>query len=258
MNFPFPVSHSQITTYQQCPLKFHYKYRTKMQGKKDEKAGPALLNGIQVHAAIENFLLDKPRPTLTKDQEALFKAWLENCYPAIQEIELQPEITLKGAYNGVPLLGRLDIFYISDGVAHVVDVKTGNSLFFLHKKLWFSLQPDIYALLVHQNFPEVTEVVWEQHNVALNPETKVTEADITSRPVALTRERLQVLNYWLTQMGIDAAQPHEGWECSRCPYEDHCQGRLVVGGREKFTFYTTEEEDSGVSPLSHSDGISEV
>ncbi len=242
--FPFAVSHSQITTYQHCPLKFHYKYRTKTKGKKDENAGPALLNGIKVHDAIENFLRDAPATTLTEDQTALFKAWLENCYPSIQEIDIQPEITLRGDYRGIPLMGRLDIFYIDDeGMAHIIDVKTGNSLFFLHKKLWFSLQPDIYALLVLQNYPEVDVVRWEQHNVALDPASKVAEADITTREVLLSHERMAVLEYWLNKLGEDCAMPHESWECSRCPYEDMCEGRLVVGRKERFQYFVNEEED---------------
>lgn len=235
----YPVSHSQIETYVQCPLKFHYKYRARLKGKKSTEAAPALENGIKVHKMVESYLKhgDVGPGRWSKDQKTMFDHWFDVCWPTLEGKLVASELHLIGYYKDTPLNGYLDMLYFEGTTAYIVDLKTGNNLFFLAKKMYFSRQPDIYGLLVRANYPEVEDIVWIQHNVA------VEGAEISQRPVYLDEARLKVLDYWLAQMVKDPAVPNEGWECSRCPFEDTCEGRLRMGTSERFNFEITEEDE---------------
>lgn len=241
---PKYISHSQITTYQQCALRYHYKYRTGIKGKRDEDVSPALLNGIKVHKAIELWLGGDTQEILNKklnkDQRAMLQYWLVFCQPYLPKDYnvINSEKRLTGTWHGWDLQGYLDMLWFEDDgkTAYICDIKTGNNLFFLPDKMWYSLQPDIYAALVCLNYPNVETVYWQQHNVSTEG------ANVTQRLVEQTEDRDKVLETWLRRLDADDALPHESWECGRCPYADICQGRLQYGTEERFQFYVTEEE----------------
>ena len=169
---PKAISYSQITTYQQCALKYHYKYRTNIKGKRDEDISPALANGIKVHKAIELWINGEDKVyidmRLNKEQKAMFENWITHCLPSltIGTANILTETKLTGNWHGWPLLGYLDMLWFEDegATAYICDVKTGNNLFYLPEKMWYSLQPDIYAALVRLNYPDVEDVYWRTRN----------------------------------------------------------------------------------------------
>lgn len=240
---PKYISHSQITTYQQCALKYHYKYRIGIKGKRDEDVSPALTNGNKIHKAIELYIKGETTKTeiekkLNKEQKAMFTHWQRECMPSLPEFAaIQSEIKLEQTWAGWPLLGYLDMLWFEDNgrTAYICDIKTGNNLFYLPDKAWFSLQPDIYCILVHLTYPTVETVYWQQHNVSAE------DANVTQREVQWTGNREQVLDTWLRRMDRDDALPHESWECGRCPYADMCRGRIQSGKAERFNYYIGED-----------------
>ena len=171
----------------------------------------------------------------------MFENWITHCLPSltIGTANILTETKLTGNWHGWPLLGYLDMLWFEDegATAYICDVKTGNNLFYLPEKMWYSLQPDIYAALVRLNYPDVEDVYWRQHNVA------VEGANITQRRVHQTSDRDAVLETWLRRMDKDDALPTESWECGRCPFATICEGRLQFGENERFQFYIGEEDD---------------
>lgn len=238
---PFPASHSQITTYQDCPLKFHYKYRTRTKGEQEGTPTLAMQRGIDVHKQIERFLKGQGTlPFMDKEAGAMFEHWLAKCYPSMPNEGVQSEIRLDALYHGYPIMGYLDALWVDDAgnpphTAYICDVKTGDNLYFLGKKLWFSLQPDLYAILVRAN-ANIEEVVWVQHNVTAKG------AEVQYRKVELTAAREKVLLYWLKEMELDNAAPNESWKCGQCQFEAICGGRLMMGQDLKFEYSTYCEE----------------
>lgn len=243
MKIPFPVSHSQLEVYKSCPLMFHLKYRQKSRVTGGTPT-IAMLAGQRVHVAVERHLKgDTPEKVAlnlhTSDERKMYAHWLEVCYPTLKGKELTAEGKLTAVWQGFPLVGYLDVLYFNeDGkTAYIVDVKTGKSLYFLSKKLWFSLQPDIYGILVRDRFLEVEQVVWVQHNVAADG------AEIQQREVVLSEERVSTLSYWLKQIETDCAVPNESWKCGGCQFEETCEGRLSFGQTANFEYNTVQEEE---------------
>lgn len=239
---PAHISYSQITTYQSCALKYHLKYRTGIKGKRDEDTSPALTNGIKVHKAVELLIkggeTEEIEKKLNKEQRTMFMHWRHECMPSLPTgCTPMSEKKLEATWAGWPLLGYLDMLWFEDNghTAYICDIKTGNNLFYLPDKAWFSLQPDIYSILVHLNYPDVETVYWQQHNVSAEG------ANVTQREVQWTGDRELVLDTWLRRMDRDDALPHESWECGRCPYADMCRGRIQSGQAERFKYYETEE-----------------
>ena len=262
MPFPFPVSHSQITTYQECPLKFHNKYRRKGQRPLEEHT-IAMDRGTSVHKVIEKYMKEEaPEDTthlvtgLDKEGKAMFKHWLAVCYPSLpnsSDMTIYTERKFNAYLHNYPLMGYMDLFWVDDTgeppyTAYVCDIKTGSSLYFLEQRLWFSLQPDIYGILARENVG-CERVMWIQHNVSADG------ASIQEREVLLTPDRERTLLYWLDKLDEDCAQPIESYKCGQCPYFADCEGRLRMGNRPLWTPSTTVEVENEVSHMWHSDEV---
>jgi len=234
-------------------LQYHLKYRAKIRppAREELEDNLALRRGREVHKNIELILKgdlaegDPFTPGLDNESRKMINQWLAVCAPTMPHgtLDIYSERRFDAFFHEYPMMGYLDAFWVDDTkephTAYICDIKTGDNLYFLEKKMWFSLQPDIYAVLVRENLPFPADIVWVQHNVTAK------EATVTTRPVLLTPARESVLLSWLQRMALDDATPKESWECSRCQFESICEGRLRLGDRK----FEAKETDNALSNL---------
>ncbi len=151
MALPRPLSHSSISMYTECPLKYKYKYIDKI----PEKPKYFFSFGQTVHSALEFFYGVKilPPPSLKELLEYYKENWVRGGYrDETQEAEyfqdgkdiltkfynkhIQDyaipffvEYEFKLQVEGVPVIGYIDrIDKLPDGKLAVLDYKTGKSL----------------------------------------------------------------------------------------------------------------------------------
>jgi putative RecB family exonuclease len=79
------LSHTQVTTYQACPLRWYFQYVAALP---HEQVGSGLVFGGAIHAAIEHHyqaaMADEPLPTLDRLLEVFDEAWQADAKAPIQ------------------------------------------------------------------------------------------------------------------------------------------------------------------------------
>ncbi len=183
------ISHSAISAFTRCPHLYYleYEYRNPETGNRIQITNPYLALGITVHEAIEGLLGKKPEErskiSLVERFDQIFKEYRglkggfisqkkeDDFYkrgikmmervektgflskPSIKTDTNFPTINLIG--ESVKLIGSIDwIEKLSEGGAHIIDFKTGNS-----RENNGSLQLPIYTILGENNIKEKVKKV---------------------------------------------------------------------------------------------------
>lgn len=143
------LSHSSITTYNDCPKKFYFRYILKI----PEKPKHYFSFGKAVHAALEAMYSSPCRPNLTALLQAYDSAWSSEGYkdkPAEKKAHAEGEVMISKYYEinapgwtpcvstemrfdvvieGVRLTGFIDrVDSMPGDRIHIIDYKTGREL----------------------------------------------------------------------------------------------------------------------------------
>ena len=147
-------SYSSINLFQQCPRKYYH-----LRVAKDivEPESEAMNYGTLVHKAAEDYIKDgTPIPeNLSYITPALdMLKVLPGSKYCEHKMGLTVELKPCGFFDDdVWFRGVADLLVIKDGVAHIVDYKTGKSSQYADVK-----QLELMALAVFKHFPDVTKV----------------------------------------------------------------------------------------------------
>lgn len=132
------LSHSRLSDYNQCPLKFKLKYLDKSpKFKEDESKSPHLVRGSNVHKALENYVVQKTAPGMevkitslpeVESTKPFVDRFLENYDVVIPETQIaidknwqRVEWFSKDAYYRV----IYDLIALRKTDIQIVDYKTG-------------------------------------------------------------------------------------------------------------------------------------
>lgn len=134
-------SYSRLTAYEECPQKTKFRVIDKIP-EPDESKSPALVNGIEVHAAIEKFLKgqseDTSRFKLLADE---MRELRELGTQSELEVTFNKDWAMTGWFDKDAWLRiKIDGFISHDGVARLMDWKTGKN------KGGYESQLELYAL----------------------------------------------------------------------------------------------------------------
>lgn len=135
------LSHSRLSDFQQCPLKFKLKYMDKAENfqMKQEDKSIHLVRGDNIHKALENYLIK--RKSGENDVGASSLPEVEQTKPLIEKLvglfgidNVHPEaqVSINDAWKQVDWFDResyyraiFDLICLSDDVAMIGDYKTG-------------------------------------------------------------------------------------------------------------------------------------
>jgi hypothetical protein len=134
-------SYSRLTAYEECPQKTKFRVIDKLP-EPDESKSPALVNGIAVHTAIEQYLKgeseDVSKFKLLADE---FKELRALGTQAELEVTFNKDWELTGWFDKDAWLRiKIDGFISKDGVARLMDWKTGKN------RGGYEQQLELYAL----------------------------------------------------------------------------------------------------------------
>jgi putative RecB family exonuclease len=243
---PRRVSYSQMSLYQQCPLKYYFSYF----GGWKERPSQALVTGSISHEVIEHlYRLDPADRTVSRAIELLrehgmrmlrkpeFEAFaddnemkhsirtaVENLFAieSPQEVAVQPEhleMELAVEINGVNFFGKVDRF-TCDGVNRVTDYKTGRSPGkFVDDRL---AQPYLYALAFRLQYgieiDEVELIFLHAKEVIRRPIDESTMLSLGDKLATMRSEsqRDYEASAW-------AAKPQR--LCDYCKFKKACKGQ---------------------------------
>lgn len=249
------LSWSRISTYQQCPLKWHFKYQL---GLPEPTVSAGLVFGSSVHAAIErhyqNILVGKPPPDIETLMEAFDDAWREFLPDAIHYGERETEDSLhaqgervlrvfqtselaapKGKIVGIEeeivadvipgaprLLARLDLLVEADAELRIVDFKTARSRWSRDHADESSTQLLLYGEAVREVFPDIS------HRLQFAVMTKTKEPTFDIYNIASggseTRRALRVAEQVWKSMQAGNIYPNPSpITCAGCPFRKPCR-----------------------------------
>lgn len=182
------LSWSRISTFQQCPLKWHFKYQQRLP---ESNVAAGLVFGGAIHAAIEchyqHLLVGKPAPDISALMHAFDTSWRERLPATIRFGERETEASLRAlgerilrvfqrsefavpqgkivgieeeiaadVVAGAPrLLARLDLLIESDSELRIIDFKTARSRWSEDDAQKSSTQLLLYGEAVRDVFPDI-------------------------------------------------------------------------------------------------------
>lgn len=249
------ISYSALSTYQQCPLKYRFRY---IDGLPEEFVSANLVFGAAIHAAAElhfNELMVAARPPALDDLLVAYNdSWdsqavaniryrkgedrsshesiATRMLKALQESEIsKPNGTILGVeeelrghvIEGCPeLLARLDLVVETDDALVVTDLKTSRSRWSATQAEQSSDQLLLYGELASQLAPEKPlHLNFAVITKAQTPSVEVHSAVASARRVARPKRTVQVV--W---EAIDAEHFYpspSAMNCGGCPYRKHCR-----------------------------------
>ncbi|MDD5629419.1 MAG: PD-(D/E)XK nuclease family protein [Elusimicrobia bacterium] len=238
MDLPRPLSHSSISMYSECPLKYKLKYVDKI----PEKPKRFFSFGQSVHLALEFFYGGKtpPAPSLEELLQSLKANWVSVGYRDKAEeaeyfrqgkdiltryhrkhagdfaLPLKVEYEFEMTVDGVPVTGKVDrVDRLEDGRLSVLDYKTGKAL--AVDRIETDAQLTMYQLACEACLAaEVGRLTFyhlpllKPHSVGRRPESQVDalRRKIVETAAAIVAERFE-------------PKPSEN-SCRWCDYKPYC------------------------------------
>jgi CRISPR/Cas system-associated exonuclease Cas4 (RecB family) len=251
------ISYSAISTYQQCPLKYFFKY---IEGLPEETVSSSLVLGGAIHSAVEHhfneLMVGNPAP----DQDTLLSAFWESWGDRGEEAAIQfgrgedvntvakmadrilrqfrksdlveprgriigVEETLRGELiSGVPdLLARIDLIVESDDALTITDLKTSRSRWNASKADDSGEQLLLYSELVQQLVPG--KAVRLEFAVITKAATPVAERfSVTYDPKRIARTKKVVERVWQSIQSGNFFPAPSPIACGGCPFHEPCRG----------------------------------
>lgn len=137
-NFKYALSHSRLSDYNQCPLKFKLKYLDKASNfKEDASKSVHLVRGSNVHKALENYVVKVNAGEVGIKESSLqevesTKPFLAKIFDAYPKVYPELQVSVNQAWNMVEWFDKesyyraiFDLIALKQGSAFVGDYKTG-------------------------------------------------------------------------------------------------------------------------------------
>lgn len=228
------LSYTAISTYQQCSLKYKFKYVDRLPA----KPSPYLSFGSSIHAALEYFYknkggllkglklnwqrggyesIEQEKEFLVKGEEILKSFYKEHFDPLKMPIALEQRFSV--SLGCVELSGVIDRVDALDRGYEVIDYKTSKRLP-SPKKLENDLQLPIYAMAVEEIYGQLPEKLSFYYLVP----NKVISLSKTGAEIDKTRQIvLKIADY------INAGRfvPYKNYLCPWCDYQDICTSYFI-------------------------------
>ena len=252
------VSHSAVSTYQTCPLRYFFTYVAQLP---KERVSASLVFGGAIHSALEAHshavMVGEPAPSVDQlvtvyqrawkggatsrvrfgkgDSEAslgdlarrMLQAFVESPVAQIDGTILGIEEELRAPIiPGCPdVLGRLDLLVLTDNHLRVTDFKTSRSRWTEAKIQESAPQMLLYAELVRPLAQElgVEEVRLEWVVITKTKQPAVDIHTLTPEPKQIARTRAVVRRVWEGIRGGSFFPSPSSLSCSTCPFQNTCR-----------------------------------
>ena len=234
---PDKLSHSKISTFLSCSLKYHFQY-----GKKwPTRLTGALTYGSVIHKVLELFHARYDVPLATEEDilDLLEERWSSDGFKTAEEEQeykargrrllskylaeakahppnvWRTELFVEATIGGVSVVGRMDrVDREADGSLTIVDYKTGDKMLD-PESLQSDLQANLYYLLGEKTIGRKFKKFFYWY---LEKDRKV--------PVTITdaarKETEQVVRTTAHRMQYDDPKPKKGVLCNWCDYYERC------------------------------------
>ncbi len=252
------LSHSAITTFMKCPLRFQFSYR---QDLPREFVSSSLIFGASIHAAIElhyrELFEGQPSPSHEALMERYEQAWQKEAtlpvrfgktetqdslkdlaarmLKAFQDSELSKldsqllgvEEEVRGRIiPGCPdILGRLDLMLLAKDRLRIIDFKTSRSAWNEDQMQASAPQLLLYCELVKplaQEFGDLpVSIEWIILTKTKSP--SVTLHSLSPDPVAIHRIKRTVRSVWSAIKTGHTYPVPSSMNCSSCPFQNACR-----------------------------------
>lgn len=250
------ISYSAISTYQQCPLRYFFRY---IAGLPEETVSSSLVLGGAVHSAVEfhfnELMVGNPAPDHDTMLSAFWDAWHDrggeakirfakgediNAVAKLADRILQQfresdltdprgqiigvEETLRGELiPGVPdLLARIDLIVESEDAVTITDLKTSRGRWNQSKSEDAGEQLLLYSELVRKLVPNKTiRLEFAVVTKAVKPVAQ--RLSVTYDPLRIARTKRVVESVWQSiQKGVFYPAPSP-ISCGGCPFREPCR-----------------------------------
>jgi putative RecB family exonuclease len=251
------ISHSQISTFQACSLKWHFSY---VEQAKPERVSAALLLGSSIHAAIQRHLEcqlagEKP-PTIDELMAVVQETWKEEAGETpieysreddeqsqadtarrmIESYLASPHSKVEGQTLAIEemlrvslapdlpdLVAKLDHVAAVDGQLIVTDYKTTRSMWSRDTAEEHAEQLHLYAEAVKSIAEDFNLPVKLRFVIITKAKTPKVEAlEIKADPERVKRSQLIIRNvFQAMQTGVVFPSPST-MNCSGCPFKNRC------------------------------------
>lgn len=163
---PIALSHSRLSDFQQCPLKFKLKYLEKAFPVEDPNKSPHLVRGGNVHKQLENYVVKKisgqveiPPTTLSEVENT--KPMIDKFFLEFETVMPEAKLAVNSSWSKVDWFdsdayyrAQIDLIAMSDNVGLVVDWKTGK----VNDYSGYGGQLHLTAAMVMSVFPQFEEL----------------------------------------------------------------------------------------------------
>jgi DNA helicase II / ATP-dependent DNA helicase PcrA len=242
----FRISPSTIETYEDCPLKFKFKYVLKI----PTPSKTFFSLGTAVHAVAENLTKmekDNIKPTEKLALEILGKQWDSSSYRSQKTKEKQDKVTSKDMiktylaweknnentpvdvepyfripFNGVTISGKIDrVEQTPDGEYEVIDFKTGG-VYKTKNTIKDSVQMNVYAMGVEKLYgklPKKASLFYIKHDKIVTHFIEEEALEEFKKTLGITVEAIFDEKF--------PANP-DTWKCSRCDYAGICDEKDIA------------------------------
>ena len=211
-----PWSYSRLSTYDDCPRQYQYKYVERMEGHRP--SSPAASRGSELHEKAEQYLLGTLKIYPPEFQRVSGHAMALKAKGAKSEQKLAVTDKWEPCDYEAPevyLRGIIDVLYTDeDGTVHVQDWKTGQ-VYDSHP-----VQMDNYVAIAAAHYPDapkyVTRLVYIDQGIVTPP--KVTES-VRVKPIRL------MIDGRIKNAEEDTIYPtRSGQHCKWCDYSKRYGG----------------------------------
>lgn len=260
---PDHLSHSQITTYLQCPLKYRYQYVDRIPW---PFVPDYLTFGTAIHKAIESFYRSRQKgreahlddlcevfsetllfdaasrelklkkeadPTsLQKQGEAMLKVFEESVQPSeVIAVEEEFEIELVEDDSGeaicLRLKGRVDLVErTEEGELEFVDFKTASKSP-SEDAIKTDMQLTAYSLYARCNYMVNGDPVKMRLDVLKKTKTPCFASYPTYRTCEDSQRYIKIIRQIRSAMEGGHFYPNPGWQCGDCPFRSNCPVKSI-------------------------------
>ena len=198
-------SHSSISLYEQCPLKYKLTRIDKLQ----DASGPAAERGKLIHSEFEQAILALPLLDSSREywHDYITELKQKKAVPEMQFAITEDWVSCSFDDPNAWIRGIFDAVYFEGSRAHVLDWKSG-------KEREYGTQLKLYATILLALYPDITHVTKEICYIDKNKKTPYGEN---------LREELPALKEWVKSRvdKINADKiyaPNPSWLCKFCTF----------------------------------------
>ena len=131
------LSHSRLSDFNQCPLKFWHKYIAKTPSFKEEGTSPHLVRGTNVHKALENYIIKKAGgengiPVSSLAEVESTKPLVDSLFQHYEQVLPEAQVSINDGWKQVEWFSKesyyraiFDVIALRPSDIMILDFKTG-------------------------------------------------------------------------------------------------------------------------------------